>query len=118
VLICAAANAGVKSSLRSRSRRRQSYSLSVLVCVCVCVCVSSFASFLRCLSPPFSFAHSSVLVLLLLLLLVLLLLLPLSSAAAAAAVPDSYITRPKKVSPGWLAYFAFVARRVHTCCCC
>lgn len=35
-------------------------------------------------------------------------------SSSAAAVPDSYITRPKKVS--WLArvYFAFVARRVHT----
>lgn len=32
----------------------------------------------------------------------------------SSSVPDSYITRPKKVS--WLArvYFAFVARRVHT----
>lgn len=77
-----------------RSRRFAASFLSQCVCMCVCARVCSWLWLWLCVCVcvrVLSWISSS-----------------------AAAVPDSYITRPKKVS--WLArvYFAFVARRVHT----
>jgi len=100
VLICAAANAGVKKLVaQPQSAQAELFPL------CVCVCVSCLA---QSSSSPASFSPSFSLLRLLLVLL-LLLLLPLLAAAAAATSSSSscccsrQLHYEAKESIAWLA---------------